>query len=356
MNCNSGGCYPWLGSAPPMSIRDVAKRARVSIATVSRAMNNPETVDPETAKRVRRAAEELNYFPDSHARSLVSGRSRILGLIVSDITNPFFPELVKGFEDVALSHGYEIMVGSTNYDSARMALCVRRLMERKVEGVAIMTSEMDQALIEQLVRRRIPSVFLDVGSVRAFISNIQVDYASGIHQAVSHLLQLGHSRIGFISGPLGLKSARIRRQAFLACLKDAGVLGEEELVREGDHTIDGGLEAMTSLLARAKYPTAVLASNDLTAIGAMRAIRRKGLAVPRDVSIIGFDDIHFAAFTEPPLTTVALSRWELAENAIHALMRHVELEKSEKAIRGAEYTITPALVIRESTARPALRS
>ena len=319
-------------------------------------MNNPETVDPETAERVRRAVNELNYFPDSHARSLVSGRSRILGLIVSDITNPFFPELVKGFEDVALRHGYEIMVGSTNYDSARMALCVRRLMERKVEGVAIMTSEMDPALIEQLVDRRIPSVFLDVGSVRGFISNIQVDYASGIHQAVNHLLQLGHSRIGFISGPLGLKSARIRREAFLECLKVTGLLDEEELVREGNHTIDGGLDAMTSLLDRSNPPTAVLASNDLTAIGAMRAVRRKGLSVPGDVSIIGFDDIHFAAFTEPPLTTVALSRWELAESAIHALMRHVELQTAEKAIRGAEYTITPVLVIRESTARPALRT
>jgi len=339
-----------------MSIRDVAKRAKVSIATVSRAMNNPATVDPETADRVRRAADELSYFPDSHARSLVSGRSRILGLIVSDITNPFFPELVKGFEEMALRHGYEIMVGSTNYNSVRMALCVRRLMERKVEGVAIMTSEMDQPLVDQLVRRRIPSVFLDVGSVRAFISNIQVDYASGIHQATSHLLQLGHSRIGFISGPLALKSARIRRQAFLECLRNAGVLETEELVTESDHTIDGGLEAMARLLDRSARPTAILASNDLTAIGAMRAVRRKGLAVPEDLSIIGFDDIHFAAFTEPPLTTVALSRWELAETAIHALMRHVELKKSEQAIRGAEYKITPVLVIRESTAPPAQRT
>src|SRR5215472_14583582 len=154
-----------------MSIRDVAKRAKVSIATVSRAINNPGTVDPKTVARVRRAVEELNYFPDSHARSLVSGRSRILGLIVSDITNPFFPELVKGFEHVALRQGYEIMLGSTNYESTRMALCVRRMLERKVEGVAIMTSEMDQHLVEQLVRRNIPSVFLDVGSVRPFVSN-----------------------------------------------------------------------------------------------------------------------------------------------------------------------------------------
>src|SRR5215471_2463385 len=338
-----------------MGIREVAKRAKVSIATVSRAMNNPETVDPATAERVLRAVAELNYFPDSHARSLVSGRSRTLGLIVSDITNPFFPELVKGFEDVALRHGYEILIGSTNYESSRMAQCVRRMLERKVEGVAIMTSEMDQHLIDQLIQRNIPSVFLDVGTVKPFISNIQVDYASGIRDAVNHLLELGHRRIGFISGPQDLKSARIRRRAFLKCLEDTGALEEKDLVTESDHTIDGGLEAMTRLIELAEAPTAVLASNDLTAIGAMRAARRRGLKVPEDVSIIGFDDIHFAAFTEPPLTTVALSRWELAENAFRALMKHIEPQDSDSARRGGKYTVTPVLVVRQSTAQPALQ-
>src|SRR5258708_6178984 len=336
-----------------MSIRDVAKGAKVSIATVSRTINNPSAVDPATAERVRRAVEELRYFPDSQARSLVSGRSRILGLIVSDITNPFFPELVKGFEDVAVHRGYEIMVSSTNYDSARMALCVRRLLERKVEGVAIMTSEMDQPLIEQLVRRKVPTVFLDVGSVHELMSNIQVDYASGINQAVEHLLQLGHSRIGFISGPLALTSARIRRTAFLECLARTGILEDEQLVTEGDHTIDGGLDAMRRLLESSKPPTAVLTSNDLTAIGALRAVRRQGLTVPKDVSVIGFDDIHFAEFTEPPLTTVALSRRELAEKAIHALLQHIEPQESGKTAHGDEYTVTPVLVVRQSTSGPA---
>jgi DNA-binding LacI/PurR family transcriptional regulator len=339
-----------------MSIREVARRAKVSIATVSRTINNPSTVDPATAARVRKAVEDLRYFPDSQARSLVSGRSRILGLIVSDITNPFFPELVKGFEDVAIHHGYEIMVSSTNYDSARMALCVRRLIERKVEGVAIMTSEMDQPLIDQLIRRKVPTVFLDVGSVHELISNIQVDYASGINQAVEHLLQLGHNTIGFISGPLGLKSAYIRRTAFLECLARTGILEDRQLVTEGDHTIDGGLEAMTRLLESGKPPTAVLASNDLTAIGALRAVHRRGWRVPQDVSVIGFDDIHFAEFTEPPLTTVALSRRELAERAIYALLRHIEPPDPDERAHGAEYTVTPVLVVRQSTSSPARRS
>src|SRR5262245_9977941 len=322
-----------------MSIREVAKRAKVSIATVSRTVNNACAVDPKTADRVRKAIEELGYCPDMQARSLVSGRSRILGMIVSDITNPFFPELVKGFEDVAVHRGYEILVSSTDYDSARMALCVRRMLERKVEGVAIMTSEMDQHLIDKLVRRKVPTVFLDVGSVRGVISNIQVDYAAGITQAVQHLLSLGHRRCGFISGPLGPKSARVRRTAFLECLTQAGILEDEELVQEGDHTIVGGLEAMIRLINLSNPPTAVLASNDLTAIGALRAVRCHGLSVPNDTSVVGFDDIHLAEFTEPPLTTVRLSRRELAEKAIQALIQQ----------RGAEYSVTPALVVREST-------
>jgi LacI family transcriptional regulator len=334
-----------------MSIRDIARRANVSISTVSRTANNASSVDPKTAARVRDAMDELGYYPNTHARSLVSGRSRILGLIVSDITNPFFPELVKGFEEVALQHGYEIMISSTGYDRAQMALSVRRMLERKVEGVAIMTSELDEPLIEQLIHRKVPTVFLDVGSVRGLISNIIVDYAGGISQAMEHLLNLGHRRIGFITGPLNLKSACMRRSAFLECLRSMGML-DEGLVTEGDHTIDGGLEAMTALLHSANPPTGVLTSNDLTAIGALRAVHRRGWSVPADISIVGFDDIHFARFTEPPLTTVALSRRLLAEKAIHALLQHLETGHRERPSHGAEYSVLPVLVIRESTGAP----
>ena len=332
-----------------MSIHDVARRAGVSIATVSRTINNASLVIPTTAERVRKAIDELQYYPDKQARSLKSGRSRMLGLIVSDITNPFFPELVKGFEDLAVKHGYEILVSSTYYNSERMARCVRGLLERKAEGIAIMTSEMDPPLIDQLVRRKVPTVFLDVGPVHTLINNIKVDYGSGIDQAVEYLLGLGHRRIGFISGPQGLQSALVRRSAFLECLKRTSTLEYEELVEEGDHTIDGGLKAMTRLLGLSNRPTAVLSSNDLTAIGALRAVRLKGWTVPDDVSVIGFDDIHFAAFTDPPLTTVALSRRQLAEKAIQALMQHIEPKAFGKPAHGAEYTVTPTLVVREST-------
>ncbi len=332
-----------------MKIQEVARRARVSTATVSRTINNPSLVDPQTAQRVWKAIEELRYYPNSQARSLVSGRSRILGLIVSDITNPFFPELIKGFEDIAIHNGYEILVSSTNYDSARMALCVRRMLERKVEGVAIMTSEMDTHLVDQLAHRNVPMVFLDVGPTGEGISNVVVDYAMGVNEAVDHLLSLGHERIGFVSGPLALKSARIRRSAFLRSLEKYGIHEDQRLVEESDHTVDGGLAAMTRMLAAPCAPTAVLASNDLTAIGMMRAVRRAGLSVPCDISIVGFDDIRLAEFTEPPLTTVRLPRQELAERAFHALLSDVA-----DGPRPPQTKVETHLVIRETTCRVAI--
>jgi len=329
-----------------MKIHEVARRAGVSTATVSRTINKPSLVDPQTAKRVWKVIEKLRYYPNTQARALVSGRSRILGLIVSDITNPFFPELIKGFEDIAIQNGYEILVSSTNYDSARMALCVRRMLERNVEGVAIMTSEMDKHLLDQLARRNVPMVFLDVGITGAGVSRVVVDYAMGVNEAMDHLLSLGHRRIGFISGPWALKSARIRRTAFLRSLGAYGIDEDKRLVAEGDHTVDGGLLAMAQMLASKCAPTALLASNDLTAIGAMRAVRRAGLSVPRDVSIVGFDDIRLAEFTEPPLTTVHLSREELAEHAFHALLG---AGAQADGRRKAEHAVETHLVIRETT-------
>jgi len=164
---------------------------------------------------------------------------------VSDITNPFFPELIKGFEEVALQNGYDVLVASTNYDPARTALSVRRMIERKIDGVAIITSEVDPSLAEGFSRRRVPLVFLDVGKIGKDVSNVKVDYAYGIAQAVAHLQSLGHSRIGFISGPLRLESVRERRDAFLAQLGDG-----EAMLEEGDHKVDGGLQAMLRLLER----------------------------------------------------------------------------------------------------------
>ena len=198
-----------------LNIGEIARRAHVSTATVSRTLNQTGAVRPETARKVWRVAAALNYYPNSHARALVSGRSRLLGLIVSDITNPFFPELVHSFEALATAQDYDLILTSTGYQTARMIGCVRRMLERKVDGVAIMTSEMDLGLIKELARRGVPLVFMDVGRVGPRMSHVLIDYAHGIRQAVDHLVALGHKRIAFIAGPLDLHSARTRRQAFL---------------------------------------------------------------------------------------------------------------------------------------------
>ncbi|HUZ04090.1 MAG TPA: LacI family DNA-binding transcriptional regulator, partial [Acidobacteriaceae bacterium] len=189
-----------------MNIREVAKKACVSTATVSRVINNSAPVSEATAARVRQVIEELNFYPNTHARTLGSGRSRMYGLIISDITNPFFPELVKSFEDIAVEHGQEVIVANTDYQPKRMETCVRRMLERKVDGVAIMTSEMEAGMVEMLSRRGVPMVFLDTGVVGLRCSNIEVDYGSGIDQAMDHLTALGHRRIAFITGPMELTS------------------------------------------------------------------------------------------------------------------------------------------------------
>jgi DNA-binding LacI/PurR family transcriptional regulator len=331
-------------------IRTIARMANVSIATVSRAMNHVATVNPKMAKRVWRVIDQLGYFPNTQARALVSGRSRLFGLIVSEITNPFFPELIQGFEDIAVEHGYEILVSSTNYDPKRMSHCIRRMLERKVEGVAVMTFGIEEPLLDQLAKRKVPLVFIDVGPKRPGISVLKVDYHHGIRQGVQHLAALGHRHISFISGPVRLHSAQSRLDAFFASLQECGIAPDPARVVEGDHTMEGGIAAMERLLAAKTIPTAVMCSNDMTAIGVLHKLYRAGLRVPDDLSVIGFDDIHIAEVTIPPLTTIQMSRFELARAAVTALRAHVE--ESEGSAQKREYNIQTNLVVRESTGFP----
>jgi len=331
-----------------MGIREVAKRAGVSVATVSRTVNRVRAVNPEIAARVWKAIEEVGYVPNTQARALVSGRSRILGLIVSDITNPFFPELIQGFEQQAVQSGFEVLLGSTNYDPALMALAVRRMIERKVEGVAVMTSEMEESLVGQLMNREIPLAFVDVGPRAPHVSNIEVDYLAGVRQAVQHLRRLGHRRLAFICGPQRLKSGRLRLEAFQQCVTEEQPEGGQATILEGDHSLEGGFQAVQKLLASPARPTAVICSNDLTAIGVLRGLDAEGLRTPRDISVIGFDDIHMAQFTLPPLTTVQLSRLELARLSFEALTADIETAAAKE---GASYRLETRLVVRGSTAR-----
>jgi LacI family transcriptional regulator len=330
-----------------MDIREIARRAKVSTATVSRTINRVPTVDPQLAKRVWKVVEELGYYPNTQARALVSGKSRIFGLIVSEITNPFFPEIVQSFEDIAVQHNYEILLSSTIHDPKRMELAVRRMIERRVDGVAILTFGMEEPLIEDLRFRKVPLVFVDVGPHVPGVSNIKVDYQHGIRQAVQHLAAMRHTRIAFVMGPSHLKSALARRSAFEESMKEIGLKVPSDLVVSGDHTMEGGMKALTQLIALRDRPTAVICSNDMTAIGVLREAYDCGIAVPRELSVVGFDDIRLAQFTIPPLTTVQMSQVDLAKLAFQALIH--ETEPRGASLNG-EYVLPTRLILRHSTA------
>jgi LacI family transcriptional regulator len=331
-----------------MNIAEIARRANVSTATVSRTLNQSGPVKATTARKVWRAVTALNYYPNSHARTLVSGRSRLIGLIVSDITNPFFPELIRTFEDLAAQKQHDLLLTSTDYDTSRMTTCLRRMLERKVDGVAMMTSEMDMNLIKELSKRSVPIVFMDVGQIGPRMSHVSIDYGNGIRQAVEHVVELGHKSIGFISGPLDLHSARTRRQAFVDGMRHHAIPLDRRLVREGTHTADGGEKAMRELLKLSKLPTAVVCSNDWTAIGALHAIHAAGLRVPDDVSLVGFDDIPLTSYTTPTLTTIRMSARDVGATAFQALFSLI----GEEHLEGDVYQVPTKLVVRESTAKP----
>jgi DNA-binding LacI/PurR family transcriptional regulator len=332
-------------------IRTVAALAKVSIATVSRTINNSPAVSERLSKRVWQAIEQLKYFPNTHARSLVSGRSRILGIIVENITNPFFPELIQSFEEIAVAHGYEILVSSTNGDPAVLTNCVRRMLERKVEGVAVLSFGAEEPVLDQLVHRDIPMVLAEFRLDDPKVSTILLDYSTGIRAAIKHLIDLGHSRIGFLAGPHKLHSAITRENDFRAAMQDAGLSIQKKCVIECDHTLKGGVAGFGQLQALASRPTAILCSNDMTAIGVLRAAYMAGLRVPDDVSVIGLDDIDFAEFTLPPLTTIRLSRADLARAAFEALRQQAEESGNPKLQR--EFLVSTSLVVRGSTAAPA---
>jgi LacI family transcriptional regulator len=338
-------------STAKIDIRGVAAHAKVSIATVSRTINRVSTVDPILAARVWKAVSELNYLPNTQARALVSGKSKLLGLIVSEITNPFFPELIQEFELVAVANGYEILIGSTNYESKTMETCARRMLERKVDGIAIMTFGVEEFLLERFVADGIPVVCVDGSTKQLQNSVLTVDYRAGINEAVQHLAVLGHRKIGFISGPLRLRPAELRKTAFVDCMRAAGLSVDPAWTIEGSHTLDGGMEAMQKILALRQWPTAMICSNDMTAIGVQHALFEAKLKVPEDFSLVGFDDIHLAAYTIPPLTTVRMSCKDLAQAAVRSLLTQMQPGESKSESRAAT-GVSTRLIVRQTTGLP----
>ena len=338
--------------AKAADIRTVAALAKVSIATVSRTINGSPAVSERLSKRVWQAIEQLNYFPNTHARSLVSGRSRLFGIIVENITNPFFPELIQSFEEIAVAHGYEILVSSSNSDPVVLTNCVRRMLERKVEGVAVLTFGEEEPVLDQLANHNVPLVLAEFKLGDPKSSTILLDYTTGLQAAVNHLAGLGHQGIGFLAGPHSLHSAMTRRNNFHTAMERAGLPIEKGWIIDCDHTLRGGIAGFERLQALATRPTAVICSNDMTAIGVLRAVYMAGLRVPQDLSVVGLDDIDFAEFTLPPLTTIRLSRTDLARAAFEALRQQAEADPGAKVQH--EFLVSTSLVVRGSTGAPAV--
>jgi LacI family transcriptional regulator len=326
-----------------LTIRDVAKAAGVSTATVSNVLNKTGKVGRHTHLHVLSAVKRLGYVPDVHARHLASRVSRTLGIIVSDIENPFFPEVIRSFETRARQLGYDAILSDTNYDPRRMREAADRMMEHKVRGVAIMTSEISLRLIRELARRRIAVTFLDPVPVSGYVSNLRIDYFSGVEQIVNYLHKNGHRRIAFVAGRSGLKSNVARLQAYEECMRALGM--EPGPVLHGDLRFEGGLAAGSSISKLSPRPTAVMAVNDLTAVGVIKGLMKAGIRVPEDISVTGFDNTRLAEYSNPSITTVDTHRDVLGRTAADALH---EMSCSAEP-KGREYQIPAELILGDSS-------
>jgi LacI family transcriptional regulator len=327
-------------------IREVAERAGVSVATVSHVLNKTRYVAPETEQRVLNVIQELRYYKNAHARRLARGHSDFFGLIISDIENPFFPELIKSFETEAVKNGFDLLLCTTNYDSHRTQAIVRMMIENMVRGVAVMTVSVQAAIAAELKAHHVPVVFLGLGLVQPYVSNIRVDYTAGANEAIEYLYGLGHRSFAFIAGPQERPSSLMYQDAFTRALRTRDLPTDRIIV--GNNTVEGAMVATRRLLSQPSLPTAILCSNDLTAIGSILALQEAGWRVPQDVSVVGSDDIQFSHLWRPALTTIRLPRDTLGRLAFGALERMLQLKRRS----GEEYVLETKLIRRQSTAAP----
>ena len=298
---------------------DVAKKAGVSITTVSHVMNGTRAVALATRRRVLQAVEELRYYKNTSARLLVRGSSDLIGIIISDIQNPFVPPLVKSFEAAVMRANLELLLGMTDYEPAKAAAAVRRMIESRVRGVAVMTSQFEPHLLQTLAAADIPVVALDLPKVGKGRSSVTLDYSPGVEKAVLHLRHHGHREVAIIHGPLRLVSARRYYDHMRAILLGAGMT--ITAAAEGDNQAESGAICLETLWHRGHRPTAVLCGNDLMAIGVLGAAARLGISVPGQLSIIGSDDIAMASYSNPPLSTVSVPRDAMGYEAFRLLER-----------------------------------
>lgn len=327
-----------------LDIVAVARHAGVSTATVSRVLNRSTKVRADTAEKVRAAIKELQYKPNTSARSLRSGKSNLYGLLVSDIRNPFFPDLIEQFESLATHHGIDVTFANTGYSEERLQAGISRLLERNVDGLAVLTSEVSPTAVQMIRDSGVPVAFLNQPTLQDEFRTILIDYQRGFHDAVEHLLMLGHHRIGFVAGPTTLSSAVRRHEAFLSAMKAHKLGFQQDVLFQGDHKITGGQFAAERIFSMRNPPTAVICSNDMTAIGLLHTANRLGRSVPGELSLVGFDDLFLSEVVQPALTTLHLSRQDLATRVFYALQAI-----ANQAPKPNTSVLMPRLIVRAST-------
>lgn len=328
-----------------MKLEDVAKRARVSIATVSRVVNNVGPVKSTTRARVLKVIQEVKYHPNIHARHLAGGKSRTLGMIVSNLENPFFLDIFRALESDAHRHGYEVLVANTDYRPKQLVTSIHLMMGRRLAGLAVIVSEMEPSLMQELMESNLPVVFYDVGTPARNITNIKVRYQKGIQKVIEYLYALGHRRMGFVGHHTGLDPLMDRKKTFLEIMKRYAGEVEYAVGADRDGPV-GGQQATRQLLSSGVRPTAIICVNDFMAVGVLKELSEHGLAVPRDVSVTGYDNINLSQFTSPTLTTVNIPRERIGHLAFSVLVP----DHGEESVGGGrEIVIEPELVIRESS-------
>lgn len=331
------------------TMREVAKRAGVSPATVSRVLNKTQYISPATEQRVLEVVRQLNYYKNVHARRLSTGRSDLFGLVISEIANPYFPEIIRGFQAAAWDRGVDVLLFNTEYHLARTESVIRKLIESDVRGVAIMTSSFDKSTTADLTAAGIGIVFCNLAPPERLISNISIDYQRGISQAIEHVFALGHRRAAVIAGPGDNRTAITIKHALVAGLNERKM--SPSPVIDCNYRVDSGASAVRAVLSQSKIPTVIFCGSDLIAMGAMNALEEEGVQVPEDVSVVGIDDISFAFLARPPLTTISVPRERLGVVAFEALEKVLKLKRK----KGVDYYLETELVVRKSTA-PARRN
>ena len=326
------------------TIRDVAEKAGVSIATVSRVLNKQVSVSPTTRAKVEKAINELNYQPNYLGRNLRRAETKIILVILQNISNPFYSKVVEGIEDLGHKNGYNIMICNTDSEPDRERSYLDLLINRLVDGVILMEPEIDSEELSR-IGSNFPIVQCSEYKENTDIPHISIDNVAAGYTAVNHLIKLGHNRIGMISGYNRLLSAIQREKGYKQALEEAAIKHDPDLIKYGSYGFTGGLRAARDFLQMENAPTAIFAISDITAIGAIRAIKEVGLSIPEDVAVVGFDNTSIASMYDPQLTTISQPRYDLGKVSMQILLDLIK----NREISSKEIYMEHELIIREST-------